>query len=234
MPAVNPALPIAPGMVTPSSGYPEYGVGGGTPGSAAGWKIVTANDAQQKMTYASQGYLAWFTSLSAAQNFVSSESSLAGSGNVPNPANLIPGLTDIGDFFHRLTESSTWTRVGEVALGGILIYAGIRALASGSTVSKGVRNAGSTITSPAKKATKAAVKVAVPEARLAGRVAAKRVAPKATARVASHRAQVKKYGAKTPYARPEPRVTATRVSHVYHHTTPKRPTTAKPKAAKPK
>jgi len=224
LPAVQPGQPIAPGIVTPSSGYPEYGVGGGTPGSSAGWNIVTANNAQEKMSYASQGYLVWFTTMTAAQNFVSSESSEAGSGNVPNPANLIPGLTDIGDFFHRLTEGSTWTRVGEVALGGILLYAGIRALSSGSTAVKGVRNAGSTITSPARKATKAAITVAAPEARLAGRVAAKRVAPKTTGRVAAHRAQVRKYGGKTPYRKPEPRQivhTTTRVSHIHHHTTPK-------------
>jgi hypothetical protein len=219
--------PIAPGIVGASSGYPEYGVGGGTPGSATGWNIVTANNATDKMQFASQGYLVWFTSMSAAQNFVSSESSLVGSGNVPNPANAIPGLTDIGDFFHRLTEGSTYVRIGEVVLGGILVYAGIRALTSGSTVVKGARNAGSTITSPARKVTGAAVKVAVPEARLASRVAAKRVAPKATARVASHRAQVKKYGAKTPYSTPAPRPATLRVSHIYHHTTPK------PKRVKP-
>jgi hypothetical protein len=218
--AVPPGQPVAPGIVGPSSGYPEYGVGGGTPGNSSGWNVVTANNAAQKMQYAGEGYLVWFTSMSAAQNFVSSESSAFGSGE---PQNAIPGLTDIGDFFHRLTEGSTWTRVGEVLVGGILLYAGVRALSSGSTAVKGVRNAGSTVTKPARKVSKAAVKVAVPEARLASRVAAKRVAPKTTARVASHRAQVKKYGAKTPYSAPAPRPPTTRVAHVYHHTSPKPP-----------
>jgi hypothetical protein len=119
------------------------------------------------------------------------------------------GLNDIGDFFHRLTEGSTWTRVGEVVLGGILLYAGIRALTRGATASPTAKP----VTSPVRKA----AKVAVPEARLATRVAAKRVAPKTTARVASHRARVAKYGAKKPYSAPSPRPPTTRVSHIYHH-----------------
>jgi hypothetical protein len=206
MPANPPGAPVAPGIVTPTSGYPEYGVGGGTPGNSAGWNIKVANNAAEKMSLAGQGYLIWFTTRSAAQNFVSSESSTFGSGNPPNP---LAGVADIGDFFHRLTEGSTWTRVGEVILGGILIYAGVRALSSG-----GSSVASKPITRPAKKITKAAVKVAVPEARLASRVASKRIAPKAAAKVASHRSQVRKYGAKTPYG---PRET-----HIYHHSVPKK------------
>jgi hypothetical protein len=119
----------------------------------------------------------------------------------------ITGVADIGDFFHRLTEGSTWVRVGEVALGGILLFVGVRALAHGSgspAVKSGTR--------PVKKVAAKAVKVAVPEVRLATRTAAKRVAPRATARVASHRARVTKYGGKTPYSAPQPRV-----SHIYHH-----------------
>lgn len=137
--------------------------------------------------------------------------SAPGEANASNPwaqatqgAGLAP-LADIGNFFHALVQPHTWARVGEVVLGGILIYAGVKALSSGSTVNRGVRSAGSTVTKPVRKA----AKIAVPEARLAGRVAAKRVAPKTTKRVAAHRAQVRKYGAKQPYV---PRET-----HIYHH-----------------
>ena len=104
----------------------------------------------------------------------------------------LTGLASIGDFFHRLTEKQTWARVGEVAVGGILLIAGLRALSSGSpAVGSGARKA-------AAKPVRKVAQVVVPEARLATRVAAKRAAPKTTARVAVHRARVRKYGAKRP------------------------------------
>jgi hypothetical protein len=157
---------------------------------------------------------------------------VAGAPSIPppvnaNPSNPLGGLADIGNFFHELSEGATWERVGEVLLGGILVYAGIRALTHGSTVAgSGARKAA---TSPVKKAAKAAVTVAAPEARLATRVAAKRVAPKTTRRVAVHRENVRKYGAKKPYSPPKPRVSTPRVSHtvreshIYHHKGPKKP-----------
>ena len=126
MPAISPGGVVAPGIVGPSSGYPEYGVGGGTPGNPTGWNIVVANNATEKMQFAQNGYLVWFTTRAAAQAEISSESSAFGSGQ---PQNAIPGLTDIGDFFHRLTEGSTWVRVGETVVGVIILYAGIRAVA---------------------------------------------------------------------------------------------------------
>jgi hypothetical protein len=137
------------------------------------------------------------------------------------PSNPLGGLAAIGDFFQRLTQASTWARVGEVALGGILIYAGVRALSSGSTtVGAGARKSA---TRPVTKVATKAAKVAAPELRLAGRVAAKRVAPKTTARVSAHRTHVAKYGAKKPYRPPTPRPSVprvsqtTRTSHIYHH-----------------
>lgn len=108
------------------------------------------------------------------------------------PAKAAAGsIADVGDFFHRLTEKSTWTRVGEVGVGGLLLYAGIRALTHGTSTNV----AGKAAAKPVRKVTKTAAKVVVPEARLAARVTAKRVAPRATA----HRAQVRKYGAKRRY-----------------------------------
>lgn len=40
-------------------------------------------------------------------------------------SNPLTGLAAIGDFFQRLTQASTWIRVGEVLLGLILLAAGL-------------------------------------------------------------------------------------------------------------
>lgn len=124
-------------------------------------------------------------------------------GAVGQPPQYSNPLEDVGNFFRALTQSSTWVRVGEVLAGGILLYAGVRALAQGSPIAG--TQARKAVTRPAKKVATKAVKVAVPEARLATRVAAKRVAPKTTARVAKHRERVRRYGGKTPYRPPAPR-----------------------------
>lgn len=137
---------------------------------------------------------------------------------------VVPGagsIADVGDFFHRLTEPQTWTRVGEVVLGGILVYAGVRALSHGSATA-GVA-ARKSATKPVRKAASAVATVAAPEARLASRTVAKKAAPKTTARVAAHRATVARYGAKKPYQPPPPkppRQPTVRVSHIYHHKGP--------------
>lgn len=135
MPAAPATGPIAPGVVLPGqeNTYPQYGVGGGTPGSSAGWNVVTAHNASEKLGYENQGYLIWFTSNAEAQAEISSESSAYGSGE---PQNAIPGLTQIGDFFGRLAEGSTWIRVAEVLIGLGLIAVGLAKLASGTGVGR--------------------------------------------------------------------------------------------------
>ncbi|HEY1699194.1 MAG TPA: hypothetical protein VGG75_05685 [Trebonia sp.] len=40
----------------------------------------------------------------------------------------IPGLQELGDFFGRLEEGSTWLRAGEIALGMLLIAVGVAKL----------------------------------------------------------------------------------------------------------
>lgn len=141
------------------------------------------------------------------------------SGSVPTISNPLQPMQDIGNFFHTLTQSSTWARVGEVAIGGILLFIGVRALSQGSSaVGSGARKS---VSRPAKKAATKVIKVAAPEARLATRVAAKKAAPKTTARVAAHRANVAKYGQKKPYQVPAKRQPTVRVSHIYHHKGPK-------------
>lgn len=72
---------------------------------------------------------------------------LAGS-LVPKPSNPLTGLNAIGDFFQRLSQASTWIRVGEFAAGGILLYIGLKAF---------FPTAVNTATSAAKRAGKAAM-----------------------------------------------------------------------------
>jgi|SRR5271166_2693411 len=45
--------------------------------------------------------------------------------SLPSLPNPLAGLSSIGDFFGRLTQASTWVRVGEVILGLVLIAIGI-------------------------------------------------------------------------------------------------------------
>lgn len=45
-----------------------------------------------------------------------------GLGNISNP---LSGLAAIGDFFSRLTESSTWIRAAKILVGGAILLIGI-------------------------------------------------------------------------------------------------------------
>jgi hypothetical protein len=63
-------------------------------------------------------------------------------------AGAIPGVKDIGDFFRRLTEGSTWVRVGEVAAGMLLLYIGLKAAVTPGGVpvaSRGVKQTAGSI-----------------------------------------------------------------------------------------
>jgi hypothetical protein len=42
------------------------------------------------------------------------------------------GIAAVGDFFSRLSEKNTWLRVGEVAVGGILLYVALKAMFPGT------------------------------------------------------------------------------------------------------
>ena len=55
MPNVNPgSTTVAPGVTTTPNKYPQWSVGGGTPGNSAGWKIVEAKNAADKAKYSGQ------------------------------------------------------------------------------------------------------------------------------------------------------------------------------------
>jgi hypothetical protein len=71
-------------------------------------------------------------------------------GQIPSPANPLKGVAAVGDFFSRLTESSTWIRIGEFIGGGILVIVGLNALARGTPVGNAVQS----VKTGAKKAVK--------------------------------------------------------------------------------
>lgn len=74
-----------------------------------------------------------------------SGSLITGALGVGNP---LTGVNAVGDLAQRLTQKSTWIRVGEFVAGGILIYVGVKAFFP-SVVA--------TATAPVKKAAKASV-----------------------------------------------------------------------------
>lgn len=121
MPAVspNPGAKVAAGVSSPNSGFPQWGV------DTNGYSIKQASNQAQKNALVKQGYYAWFTSQSNAQSFVSAEQNPYESGN---PQNAIPGLEDIGNFFHEISEAATWERVAEFIVGGLLVYIGFKAV----------------------------------------------------------------------------------------------------------
>jgi hypothetical protein len=63
----------------------------------------------------------------------------SGAGTVATAENP---LVAVGDFFHRLTEAQTWVRVAEFAVGAMLIYVGIKAVASPEPVIRGAKKTG--------------------------------------------------------------------------------------------
>jgi hypothetical protein len=78
------------------------------------------------------GYSGPYTTLAAADQVAAGRPpNAAAPGPLPgtsispgggiSASNPLTGLAAIGDFFQRLTQASTWLRVGEVLLGAILI-----------------------------------------------------------------------------------------------------------------
>ena len=65
----------------------------------------------------------------------------AGTVKAHAPAPL-KGLAAVGDFAQRLTQASTWKRIGEVLIGAALLIVGIAKLAAGTTAGKAAVNLG--------------------------------------------------------------------------------------------
>jgi hypothetical protein len=148
------------GLAGPGAPFPQWtvvasAVAGGTTGVVG--KVTNPLEKALVETTAFPSRVYFFTSQQAAQNCVN-----ASGGAVSPPlqgvasggqgaTNTVTGagvtgldwLKFIADFFHRLTEPQTWVRVAEFAVGGMLIYVGIKAtVAPGLPSAKSARKAG--------------------------------------------------------------------------------------------
>lgn len=127
-----------------------------------------------------------FPTRAAAQQYISTDPAIGqGPPSVSSELGLT-GVDAIGNFFDKLGEGSTWVRVAEFVVGGLILYVGLKASLSQTA-------AGNTLGSAARKTKSAASKTLLPEASFATHKVAKRVAPKSTARVAAHRQSLKTY-----------------------------------------
>lgn len=142
-----------PGKAGPGAPFPQYtvissSVEGGTTGVVGRVTNPLEKALVESTAFPSRVY--FFTSRQAAQNCVN-----ASGGAVSKPlqqiANAGQAVTNtatggldwlkyIADFFHRLTEPQTWVRVGEFAVGGMLIYVGIKAAVTPGGVPAASRN----------------------------------------------------------------------------------------------
>jgi hypothetical protein len=134
----------------------------------------------QRLTYFVSAVQGPFKTKQEATNAAHGYSGILNEGGVGSGGGSGTGtLGDIGNFFHRLSEKQTWIRVGEVALGGILLYVGVHAVAQGSAIKTATKSGSKSITRPVRKATKATVRVALPQATPVVRTAKARAKVKA-------------------------------------------------------
>lgn len=148
MPNVNPnAKGIAPGVTTTPNTYPQWGVGGGTPGSSAGWNVVEAKNAAQKQAYLDKGYVVWFSSQPSAQSYISSEQNpyTSGTGGIANPLGF---LGNIANAFGDLTQANTWLRAAKIIVGGVLLVVGVARLTGTTDEVKKVAGAAASVPLP--------------------------------------------------------------------------------------
>jgi hypothetical protein len=153
-----------------------------------------------KGAYGGKSYPTQHAAQVEATKLNNSESGLAPAASAAANAAASGTLSGLNSLAGNLTNSHTWERVAEFVVGVILMYVGIKALATPGGASVAQQNLKKTAKNVVFGPPKKIAKVAAPEVRVASRVAAKRVAPKATARVARHREYVKQYGTKKPYS----------------------------------
>jgi hypothetical protein len=71
-----------------------------------------------------------------AERIAASDATVAGAGSsTPATAasaanNASSAMNDIGNFFHELSEAAVWERAGEVLVGVLLLYIGLKGLAT--------------------------------------------------------------------------------------------------------
>lgn len=122
------------------------------PASGSEWWVISFNPLAGKSTYqyffgsqsgaearaklAVDGSVTGpFASKAAAQSAVAAHKVTPPNTNTAGPlqiGNPLTGINAIGDFFHRLTEGTTWVRVGEAVAGTLLVYVALKAMFPGT------------------------------------------------------------------------------------------------------
>jgi hypothetical protein len=116
-----PAGSTIPGVVSPTAGYPQYGVS-----QVSGkYVIKEAANPAAKQADIDAGYVVWFPTRAAANSYISSESSLL-NGNVPSPATIL-GLPTLSNLRGLMVRSV------KVAGGLLLLFIGLNMLAKDTT-----------------------------------------------------------------------------------------------------
>ncbi len=100
--------------------YPQYGVKMAPDGSSG--QITEAKNEAAKLKAMSQGYLEWFATKKAAEDFVASQKGILG-GHLPDPLAGIAGA--LSAFYHALTDGKMWRSLGWIFLGIALMMAGL-------------------------------------------------------------------------------------------------------------
>jgi hypothetical protein len=107
---------------------------------------------------ATNAFSSFNEALAAAQELNKVTTGGAGAtGNTPlgsTATNPLTGLNAVGDLAQRLTQSSTWIRVGEVLGGALLLYIGGNAVLRGTAAG----NAAKSVVGSGKKVAKVAAK----------------------------------------------------------------------------
>jgi hypothetical protein len=175
---------------------------------AARWKQFYPGFHRKHPAYSPQQVLSAFIGIEAAKG-IGNAAQQAGAllGQLPQAAakgaenaiynNPLNYLKDIGGFFNALTQAHTWIRVAEFAVGGMLLYIGIRAMVSprgtvfGATRA-GVQTArrGKSVTTRIISKTGPAQRYAVKRAgKTAGRAEQRRLAAEAARKAVRNRAR---------------------------------------------
>lgn len=161
-----------PGAAGPGAKFPQWTVvvtSSGLPTTSVIGEVTNAITKSLVEASAYPNSVVFFTSHQAALNYVNSHGghspNIPGIYNSQNNQNTatgvgqnalntagsaVYGIADVGQFFNKLQDPHTWVRVGEFAVGGLVFYAGLKALLSGTPIGNAV---GSTV-STAKKAAK--------------------------------------------------------------------------------
>lgn len=105
--------------------FPEWFTGPPVVGGANQYQVVEAANAADAARLTAEGYKGPYPTKAAAQAEAAAQTKTATSTEVSTPDVSLPGLSQVGDFFQRLTQGNTWIRVAKVIVGGMLLIVGL-------------------------------------------------------------------------------------------------------------